>query len=322
MDGLTIKNDTLETIYQELDRDPRIKSEHTKRGYRADLAEFETWRSGRKFTRLLVGEYASQLQEQGKAPSTINRKLAALRWYARRVAELAHEADMTDPETRREIIAQAERVASVPDVTGERHNRPGRSITAGEIEAVIRVCQADGSPAGARDAAMFALLRAGGLRRAELVGLAMGDIRPGEGDTCDLLVHGKGDKTRIVPVNNGAYLALRDWLQVRGDQPGAVFCVIRKGGALEPEHGLSGDAWRQIQDKRCEAAKVPHITTHDWRRTFAGDLLDQGADIVTVAGLMGHEQVSTTARYDRRGDAAKRRAVRGLFVPYKPREVD
>jgi site-specific recombinase XerD len=320
MSELTERHNGLESIYDQLDRDPAIKSEHTRRGYRADLAEFESWRGGRRFSKLLIEEYAARLQQQGKAPSTINRKLAALRWWARRLADLAHEGDMSEQD-RREVITQAERVASVSNVSGDRREQVGRHITPGEIEAVIRVCQADSSPAGARDAAIFALLRAGGLRRGELVGLDYAHVYQGEGETLDLLIaHGKGDKSRVIPINNGAYLAVADWLKVRGDEPGPLFCVIRKGGRIAPADRLTGDGLRQIQDRRTAQAGVPSITLHDWRRTFAGDLLDRGTDIVTVASLMGHSSVSTTARYDRRGDEARRRAVSGLFVPYTRRE--
>ena len=61
------------------------------------------------------------------------------------------------------------------------------------------------------------------------------------------------------------------------------------------------------------------FTPLDLRRTFAGDLLDAGADLVTAQKLMGHSNPSTTAGYDWRTEKAKRKAVDALSVPYTRR---
>jgi integrase/recombinase XerD len=58
------------------------------------------------------------------------------------------------------------------------------------------------------------------------------------------------------------------------------------------------------------------ITWHDFRRTFAGNLLDAGHDLATVQKLMGHASPVTTSLYDRRGEESKRQAIRSLHVPY------
>jgi integrase len=82
---------------------------------------------------------------------------------------------------------------------------------------------------------------------------------------------------------------------------------------------VSTTSLQRMLAKRAEEAGIAPFTWHDMRRTAAGDLLDVGADIVTVQRLLGHADPRTTSRYDRRPEEAKRQAVAKLFVPYRRR---
>jgi site-specific recombinase XerD len=134
----------------------------------------------------------------------------------------------------------------------------------------------------------------------------------------NLVVSGKGNKERLVPVTGGAAEALADWLTVRGHNPGPLFVGVgnrNQGGELTTQ------AIYNMLRTRVKEAQITAVSPHDFRRTFVGELLDAGADIVTVQKLVGHADPATTARYDRRGERAKRRAVELLHVPYSQRTL-
>ncbi len=77
---------------------------------------------------------------------------------------------------------------------------------------------------------------------------------------------------------------------------------------------LNPDAVLKIVKKRALQAGIESFSPHDFRRTFCSDLLDAGVDLVTVQKLAGHASPETTAKYDRRGEETKRRAVQCLSI--------
>jgi site-specific recombinase XerD len=243
----------------------------------------------------------SALSTQNLAPASIAAALNALKGVAR----ACWERGTLDTETY-------QRIRSIRPPAGSRLPA-GRDIDAGERLALMQTTARDKTPAGVRDAAILAMLIATGMRRAELCALRVGDV---DLETGRLRIIGKGDKERTAYLRNGALRYLRDWLAVRGDETGPIFCRINKAGRIFPEGALSTTAMHKIITKRAAEAGLRDISPHDFRRTYAGELLDAGQDIATVAALLGHAKVETTARYDRRGERAKEAAAACISVPY------
>jgi integrase len=208
-------------------------------------------------------------------------------------------------------LARIEAVKSIKAVV----EPTGRRITAGELAAIMAHIRTE-TPAGKRDAAIIALAYCGGLRRREIAALCLEDVQA-VGDAIEVVVRaGKGRKDRHLFIDNGGADALRFYIAARGDAPGHFLCAGRKDGKLLEGQGMTDQAvYARI--KRCaKVAGVKALSPHDMRRTFVSDLLDAGADISIVAGMAGHSSVITTARYDRRGDEAKKRAAKSLHLPF------
>lgn len=246
----------------------------------------------------------ARLAETYKA-RTANKILSALRG----TLKAAWRLEQMDAETFR-------RAVDLERIGGETLPR-GRALSAGEIAALLTACANDPTPAGERDAAILALLRVGGLRRAEVCALTLADYDAGSGA---LVIHGKRNKERTAYIENGAAETLRDWLAIRGNEPGAMFCPIAKGGRVVIRK-MYAEAVYSVLKKRAAEAGVKNLSPHDFRRTFAGDLLDLGIDLATVAKMGGWANVQTAARYDRRGEETKRKAAALLHVPYTKKRV-
>jgi len=246
----------------------------------------------------------SKLESAGYKPATINKFLAAIRGTLR--------AAWLDNQTSAEDYHRAAAVKLV-----KNHTLPaGRELQSGELSALIEACEDDKSNAGIRDAAILSVMYSCGLRRDEVIKINLTDY---ETDTGKLIVKGKGSKERASWITGGAAHALADWLLIRGDNPGALFIPINKSGKITSYARMTSKPIYNMLQKRAHEAGVNHFSPHDLRRTFVSDLLDAGADIVTVSHMAGHANVSTTARYDRRPEEAKRKAAGLLHVPYRGR---
>lgn len=216
-------------------------------------------------------------------------------------------------------VEHYQRIKSVRSARGGSDEPTGRYVSNGERNALMSICLADSTPAGARDAAIIALGYPGGLRRTEIVSLDRGDVED-DGETVTVKVSGKGRKERIVPLDNGGAEAIRDWLKVRGPEEGPLFYSGRKGGHLVKRQRMTAQAAYAMLKRRAKQAGVKDLGTHDLRRSTASDLLDI-TDALTVADYLGHASTNTTRKYDKRGERAKRKAAQGLHIAYTPRRI-
>lgn len=208
------------------------------------------------------------------------------------------------------------RVKEVDNVTGSRLPA-GRQVTSGEIKALLDACIADDGPAGYRDAAIIAWMVCSGPRRSEIAAADLDDYDP---ETGQLKIIGKGNKERTNYIVNGTAEAFADWLQIRGSEPGPLFIPIDRHDNIEFRR-MSAQAIYNMINRRIEQAGIKDFSPHDLRRTFISNMLEARADIATVAKIVGHSSVETTARYDRRPEQAKKTATQLLTIPYRRRLV-
>ncbi|MBD1903936.1 site-specific integrase [Funiculus sociatus GB2-A5] len=238
-----------------------------------------------------------------RKPETVRKMMCALR----RVLKEALRLDLMDATAYAKAI-------DLPQIRSNPELR-GRALSEDEIAALFEACHNDLTPAGVRDAALIAILRVG-LRRAEVVFLELKDFKASTGEV--KVRGGKGGKNRTVYLPSDAIALVEDWLKVRGRSPGALLCPTWKRGRIHIRP-LTPQAVLMILRKRALEAEVDLFSPHDFRRTFCSDLLDAGVDIVTVASLAGHSSPEVVAKYDRRGEETKRKAVEKLSIPSKGR---
>lgn len=245
-------------------------------------------------------QYTSAVQAallEKYSPATAKKMMCALKRVLREARKLG--------------LMEAQDYTTAVDLPSIKDSKKlrGRALSKSEIAALMEVCTNDPTIQGIRDAALIAVLRGAGLRRAEVAKLSMRDFNPETG-AMDVR-GGKGGKDRTVYLPEMAISILENWLEIRGRKPGALLCPIRKGGEIEIRN-MTPQAILLIVQKRATEAGVESFSPHDFRRTFCSDLLDAGVDIVTVQKLAGHASPVTTAKYDRRGEETKRRAVQKL----------
>lgn len=264
------------------------RSPLTQEGYLKDLRLFAAWieeEHGESFSPAAVtprdvAGFKRHLQTgKGLKPASINRKLAALAAFFR----WAHSEGLVgeDPSS---FIKGVKEIRAAPKAL-ERKDQTRL------LREVARPRTKDPTKRPWRDLAIVTLLLHTGLRVGELCALKFSDIEMSERKGSLVVRAGKGGKYREVPLNAEARKALKDYLEVRPKWEGPLF-RSQKGGALSPSA-----VWRVVE-KVGRAAGV-ELSPHTLRHTFGTNLLRGGTDLVSVATLLGHESLGTTAIYTR-----------------------
>jgi integrase/recombinase XerD len=265
---------------------------NTQLAYGRDLIDFADWlvRKGLGLAvadRAAVEDYLVYCDAQGLSKATRARRLSSIRQLFHFAFEEGWRAD--NPALRLKGPGKAQ---SLP-----------KTLSEAEVTRLMDAARIRGrNPTDRlRDAALFELLYATGLRVSELVGLPVAAVR---GDPRMILVRGKGDKERMVPLSGPARMALSDWLTHRD----AAEEVRRKAGQaasrfLFPGDGREGHLTRQyfhslVKDVAVLAGLSPaRVTPHVLRHAFATHLLANGADLRVIQTLLGHADVATTEIY-------------------------
>ncbi len=262
-------------------RSEKYYSDHTCRNYRRDLGQFYQFLQKRNISdwrKVQYGEvsaYAAFRFRNGKKPSTIQRELSSIRSFY-------------------QFLVQQKKLK----------NNPARDVKAPRSEHLLpKTCDAETvgqllqnrnceDSLLIRDLAIFELIYSSGLRLAELVGIKLQDIDLSQKQ---LMVTGKGNKTRYLPVGSKAIEAVRKWLKIRGnylrDDSQALF-LSKRGKRISARNVQS-----RLEHLSQRQSLGQNLSPHSLRHSFATHLLESSSDLRAVQELLGHANISTTQIY-------------------------
>ncbi|MDA1192375.1 MAG: tyrosine recombinase XerC [Candidatus Poribacteria bacterium] len=265
--------------YLQVDRN---YSEQTVRAYRNDLTDLRKFCETKGKTRLdqldnlLLRSFLALLQKDGKARSTVQRRMSAVRSMYTWLTKFGHATKNPTVKVR----------------TPKREQRLPKFLDLKEVETLLDAPDTD-SIIGLRDAAILELLYSTGMRIGELTDLDVDRIEP----DMTVKVRGKGKKERIVPIGRPAMGAIQAYLKRRNE----LGVTVHDPNALFLSHvgtRLTARAIRYRLDQYLKAAGIEkEVTPHTLRHSFATHLLNGGADMRVVQEMLGHVSLATTQVY-------------------------
>ena len=263
-----------------------LTSASGQRTYDHAITEFVAWYCSEPrlaFNRTVVLRYRIHLEQRQYAPATINLRLAAVR----RVAYEAADAGLLSPEL----------AASIRRVKGVRRLgvRLGNWLTAEQSRRLLRRKDPP-SLRGLRDHAMVSLLLGCGLRRGEVLALALESVQQREEHwvIADLL--GKAGHVRTVPIPGWVKASLDAWTNAAGLTRGRAFRAINKAGRVWGDGMTAKVIWDVVKAAAAHAG-IEKLAPHDLRRTCARLCHLAGGELDQIQFLLGHVSIQTTERY-------------------------
>ncbi|PKM55168.1 MAG: tyrosine recombinase [Firmicutes bacterium HGW-Firmicutes-5] len=267
-------------------------SDNTIQSYHRDVNHFITFVQGHFDTKELSGitgtqlnAYIKDMEDKGRASSTISRNMASLRSFFQYL--MRRNLIRKDP-TEMLITPKVEKKA--PEV-----------LTFGEIELLLgQPYESDDK--GIRDKAMLELLYATGIRVTELIGLREDDINI----TMGYIKCSSSKGERIIPIGQAAQLALFKYMNGPRNQ------MIKE----TDEKSMSRQGfWKIVKIYSKKAGIKKKITPHILRHSFASHLVENGADLRSVQEMLGHANISTTQVYSKLNDFK----LRDVYIKAHPR---
>src|SRR5436309_5169401 len=257
----------------------------TVAAYESDLTQFAEYLERRRRDLLQarredVRAFLSQLFSNSVKDRSVARKLSALRHFYKYL--LLDRMVQHDPTLE---IDSPKQWKVLP-----------KSLATTEIDSMLKKLEPQdatriGSAIALRDRAMLETLYASGLRVSELINIKLEDLKLELGH---VLVRGKGDKERLVPLGRAAQEAIRDYMGqgrtvlLNGRVSPHLF-VRRGGNRLTRQR-----AWQMVN---AASASVTHASPHTLRHSCATHMVENGADLRTVQTILGHADISTTQIY-------------------------
>jgi len=290
--------DPLVQAYLQVLANERGASVHTLRAYRRELHGFAAWLANchkelsvAEIQHTHIRAYLGTLYERGLSKASAARALAAIRSWFKWLARTKH------------IEQNAASLVATPRLPKHLPRVP--SIE--QMNRVVDSVSDDAASWPARDKAILEMLYGCGIRNAELTGLNLDDIHwVNEA----LLVRGKGQKQRYVPLGDAAAEALRSYLTERSARlaaadaekllrtPALFVNLQLRGLAKGNEARLTTRSVGRIVKRIAILRGLPaDVHPHTLRHAFGTHLLEEGADLRAIQELLGHERLSTTQRY-------------------------